>query len=72
MNSDGHILKNVIKDVVAKGYRSRNLMLFGLKEEKGDLLCDKVNLAKSQKKKLAESVLTNPGMKNKWLIDLLR
>ena len=47
-------------------------MLFGLKEEKGDLLCDKVNLAKSQKKKLAESVLTNPGMKNKWLIDLLR
>ena len=49
LNSDGHILKNVIKDVVAKGYRSRNLMLFGLKEEKGELLCDKVNLVKSQK-----------------------
>ena len=35
-------MKNVIKDVVAEGDRSRNLMLFGLKEEKGELLCDKV------------------------------
>ena len=35
-------MKNVIKDVVAKGDRSRNLMLFGLKEEKGELLCEKV------------------------------
>ena len=42
LNSDRNILKNVIKDVVAEGDRSRNLMLFGLKEEKGELLCDKV------------------------------
>ena len=43
LNSDRNILKNVIKDVVAEGDRSRNLMLFGLKEEKGELLCDKVD-----------------------------
>ena len=42
LNSDRNILKNVIKDVVAEGDRSRNLMLFGLKEEKGELLCEKV------------------------------
>ena len=55
LNSHRNILKNVIKDVVAEGDRSRNLMLFGLKEEKDELLCDKVgqvfcwNLVKSQK-----------------------
>ena len=42
LNSDRNILKNVIKDVVAERDRSRNLMLFGLKEEKCELLCDKV------------------------------
>ena len=42
LNLDRYILKNVTKDVMAEGDRSRNLMLFGLKEEKGELLCDKV------------------------------
>ena len=40
LNSDRNILKNVTKDVVAEEDRSRNLMSFGLKKEKGELLCD--------------------------------
>ena len=34
--------QNVIKDVVAEGDRSRNLMLFGLNEDEGELLSEKV------------------------------
>ena len=34
--------QNVIKDVLAEGDRSRNLMLFGLNEDEGELLSEKV------------------------------
>ena len=37
------MLKNVVKDVVAEEDRSRNLMVFGLEEEPGEQICEKVS-----------------------------
>jgi len=36
-------LKNVVKDVVAEEDRSRNLMVFGLEEEPGEQISEKVS-----------------------------
>ena len=41
--------QNVIKDVVAEGDRSRNLMLFGLNEDEGELLSELLELGEKPK-----------------------
>ena len=40
---DQRILKSVVKDVVAEGDRSRNLMIFGLPEESYEQICDRIS-----------------------------